>query len=75
MRFHARKLFAISIIVKHDFKQCVHTHLHALAVVQQHVAELLGHHVQVSLLALVGPGQNIELGEVGGQIIERSRKI
>lgn len=40
------------------------THLHALTVIEEHVAEFLGHHVQVSLLALVGPGQNIELGEV-----------
>lgn len=50
------------------------THLHALAVIEQHVAELFGHHVQVSLLALVGSGQNIELGEVRGQIIERSKR-
>lgn len=50
------------------------THLHALAVIEQHVAQLLGHHVQVSLLALVGSGQNIQFGEVWRQIIERSRK-
>lgn len=41
------------------------THLHALAVIEKHVAEFFGHHVQMSLLALVGPGQNVELGEVG----------
>lgn len=46
-------------------KQKIYTHLHTLAVIEQHVAELFGHHVQVSLLALVGPCQNIELGEVG----------
>lgn len=54
--------------------QLKETHLHALAVIEEHVAEFFGHHVQVSLLALVGPGQNIELGEVGRQIIERSRE-
>ena len=48
------------------------TYLHALAVIEQHVAQLFGHHVQVPLLALVGPGQNVELGEGGGQIVERS---
>lgn len=47
-------------------------HLNALAVVEQHVAELLGHHVQVSLLALVGPGEHVEFGEVGGHVVERS---
>lgn len=50
------------------------THLHALTVIEQHIAELFGDHVQVSLLALVGPGQNIELGKVRRQIVERSRK-
>lgn len=47
------------------------THLHALAVVEQHVAQLFGHHVQVSLLAFVGSGQNVEFGEVGRHIVER----
>lgn len=48
------------------------THLHALAVVEQHVAQLFGHHVQVSLLAFVGSGQNVEFGEVGRHIVEGS---
>lgn len=47
-------------------------HLDALAVVEQHVAKLLGHHVQVSLLALVGSGEHVEFGEVGGHVVERS---
>lgn len=46
-------------------------HLNALAVVEEHVAQLLGHHVQVSLLALVGPGEHVEFGEVGGHVVER----
>lgn len=50
------------------------THLYALTVVEQNVAELLRHHVQVSLLALVGPCQNIELWKVRRQIIKRSKK-
>lgn len=48
------------------------THLHALAVVEEHVAQLFGDHVQVSLLPLVGPGQNVELGEVRRESVERS---
>lgn len=55
------------------FSTHIHTNLHAFAVVKQHVAELFGHHVQMPLFALVGPGQNVELGEVQRQIIERSR--
>ena len=50
------------------------THLHTLTVVEEHIAELFGHHVQVSLLAFMGPGQNVELREVGRHIIERSRR-
>lgn len=47
------------------------THLNVFTVVEQHIAQLFGHHVQVSLLALVGPGQNVKFGEVGRQIVER----
>lgn len=48
------------------------THLYALTVIEEHVAQLFGDHVQMSLLPLVGPGQNVELGEVRREIIERS---
>lgn len=47
-------------------------HLDALAVVEEHVAQLLGHHVQVPLLALVGSGEHVEFGEVRGHVVERS---
>lgn len=40
------------------------THLNALAVIEEHVAQLFRHHVQVPLLALVGSGQHVEFGEV-----------
>ena len=46
------------------------TDLHALAVVDQDVAELLGDHVQVPFLALVGSGQNVLLGEARAQVVE-----
>lgn len=49
-------------------------HLNALAVVEEHVAKLLGHHVQVPLLALVGSGEHVEFGEVGGHVVESSAK-
>lgn len=48
-------------------------YLHAFAVIEQDITELFGHHVQVPLLALMGPSQDVEFGEVGRQIIERPR--
>lgn len=50
----------------------VTAHLQALAVVEHHVAQLFGHHVQMSLLALVGSGQHVHLGEVWRQVVEGS---
>lgn len=47
-------------------------HLYALAVIEEHVAQLFGDHVQMSLLPFVGPGQNVELREVWRKIVERS---
>ena len=41
-----------------------------LAVVEHDVSEFFRHHVEVPLLSLVGPSQDIELGEVWGQVIE-----
>lgn len=48
------------------------THLYALAVIEEHVAQLFGDHVQMSLLPFMGPGQNVELWEVRRKIVERS---
>lgn len=65
------------VCIKSDFPPGKHlvgkgpVHLNALAVVEQYVAQLLGHHVQVSLLALVGSGEHVEFGKVGGHVVER----
>lgn len=47
-------------------------HLYALTVIEEHVAQLFGDHVQMSLLPFMGPGQNVELREVRRKIVERS---
>lgn len=44
--------------------------LHFLAVIEQNVAQLFGHHVQVSLLSFVGSSQHVELGEIRGEVVE-----
>lgn len=48
------------------------THLYALTVIEEHVAQLFGDHIQMSLLPFMGPGQNVELREVRREIVERS---
>lgn len=49
---------------------CTCARLHFLAVVEQNVAQLFGHHVQVPFLSLMGSSQHVELGEIRGKVVE-----
>ncbi len=55
---------------------CVRAHacscLHSLAVVEQNISELFGHHVQVPLLSFMGASQYVQLGEIWRQVVESS---